>query len=735
MTAARTVLSAFVLVSASCLGAGVEFAPSTAAGHAQEARVDDQGVLRWVDGSEVALWGVNYYPPFSLDYHAIKDKGLDHKAVMREDVDQFRLLGVDVIRLHCFDRQISDAEGGFIDNEHVELLDYLISLCASNGIKTVLTPIAWWWAKSGNGFSSRYTMKELVGRRDLWPIQQRYLREFLAHRNRYTGFTYGEDPAVVFFECINEPLYDKSVKDADVTAYADALAAAIRTGTSKPVFFNSWKGMNKAIGASGVDGITGSVYPTGLLSRHELRGSHLASVRESTLHPDEATAKKAKAIYEFDAADSEGAYFYPAFARLFRHEGVQMAAMFQYDPTALAAENCNWETHHLNLEYTPRKAVSFLVGGEAFRRLGRGCAFEVSERKMRFGPFLVDSLRDLSEMATEFDYLYSVDPVTPPPAPEKLRRVVGTGRSSVAESSGTGAYFLVRERPGVWTLRLFPSVFQTGNPFAGGMTAKFSRSVQAIDFAVHLPDLGDRFIVRDADDERTVARAIEGRVRLREGRYILVRRDICADRPEDEEFIDVDEALGYAAWKHGLRAGWWIALSRGKDDKGRPSLVSKVKKGAFTDEFPAEHLRIHRNATSLAEYFPNLGRGKAIRLRARSTSPKTKQVELALVMPGGYAWGVNVHLTPQWRDIEIPVERFRYFIQWGMPKPPGLELDLARVAAVNFCLGRWLLGDCRDDEHGFEVSSLRPVFEAPASGTAADISSNRKNQRKDSDRQ
>ena len=33
------------------------------------AKVDAEGVMRWTDdGSEVALFGVNYYPPFTVDY-------------------------------------------------------------------------------------------------------------------------------------------------------------------------------------------------------------------------------------------------------------------------------------------------------------------------------------------------------------------------------------------------------------------------------------------------------------------------------------------------------------------------------------------------------------------------------------------------------------------------------------------------------------------------------------------
>ena len=57
------------------------------------AKVDAEGVMRWTDdGSEVALFGVNYYPPFTVDYKSIKEKGLDFSQVMREDVAHFRRL-------------------------------------------------------------------------------------------------------------------------------------------------------------------------------------------------------------------------------------------------------------------------------------------------------------------------------------------------------------------------------------------------------------------------------------------------------------------------------------------------------------------------------------------------------------------------------------------------------------------------------------------------------------------
>ena len=46
------------------------FAAAVCGVKAEDAFVDGNGVLRWENGKEIAVWGVNYYPPFSIDYHA-----------------------------------------------------------------------------------------------------------------------------------------------------------------------------------------------------------------------------------------------------------------------------------------------------------------------------------------------------------------------------------------------------------------------------------------------------------------------------------------------------------------------------------------------------------------------------------------------------------------------------------------------------------------------------------------
>jgi len=149
-------------------------------------RVDRRGVQRWTDdGREVALFGVNYYAPFTINFRDLKRLGLDHRRVIDVDVAHLQRMGLDLIRLHVFDREISDEEGNLLDNEHLALLDYLLYVCKRRGIYALLTPIAWWSSpEKTHGFSDRYSMQEMTTDPTAWRAQARYLRQFAEHVNR-----------------------------------------------------------------------------------------------------------------------------------------------------------------------------------------------------------------------------------------------------------------------------------------------------------------------------------------------------------------------------------------------------------------------------------------------------------------------------------------------------------------------------------------------------------------------
>ena len=497
------------------------------------ARVDAEGVLRWSDDAgEVALLGVNYYTPFTVDYAEIGRLGLDHRQVIRDDVAHFRRLGLGCIRVHCFDREFSDASGNLIDNRHVELLDFLIDECRRSGIYAVLTPIAWWGGGyapgSIHGFSDRYDMPQMTTDRQAWALQARFLKQFAEHVNRYTGKRYADDPAVLAFECINEPLYPKGTPDSLVTEYINALADALRaSGTTKPIYYNSWQGRNAAAGAARIDGVTGSNYPTGLASGRALKGPQLNRARGSSLQPDAAIARKSRMIYEFDAADVPGSHMYPSMAKFFRSEGVQVASQFQYDPLPLASENRNWMTHHLNLVYTPGKALSLAIAAEVFKRVPRGTLFGILPAAAVFPPFRSSAEADLSEMVTSEAYLTSHATDTPPPKPDELTCVWGCGKSPVFATDGSGAYFLDRAAPGVWRFQLYPDVFTVADPYSGTGETKVRVISGTHAMTLCLPDLGDAFAVYPFNGQiagERLAKAKKGSFAVPPGDYLLTRK-------------------------------------------------------------------------------------------------------------------------------------------------------------------------------------------------------------------
>lgn len=525
---------------------GAQAAPRPAA--TRLATVDRAGVLRWQeDQSEVALFGVNYYPPCHWNYRDLAALGLSHEQVMERDLVHFARLGLDVIRLHVFDREISDAEGNLIDNEHLRLLDFLIAKAKDRGIYTVLTPIAWWPVPGETaGFSNRFTMHQMTTDPAAIPPQTRYLAQFVRHVNPHTGLAYKDDPAVVAFELINEPLYPQGTTDEQVTAYIDALAGAVRsTGNRKPVFYNGWSGRLGALAQAQVDGSSFGWYPTGLVAGHAWKRNALPLVDTyggpSWNPPMTAPVMngKARIIYEFDAADIGGSYLYPAMARTFRTGGAQIATQFQYDPLPLAPFNAGWQTHYLNLSYAPGKTLSFAIAAEAFRRLPRLGSFPPHPQGDRFGAFRVSYDEDLSEFVTPKIFLHSNSTKTTPPEIASLERIAGCGSSPVVRYAGTGAYFLDRLSPGVWRIEVHPDAVWVADPFGPDKLGhEVSRTLwrkRRLELA--LPDLGPGFAL-DGIDEGNAARmtAQAGAVEVGPGVYLARRAGLTTIPPVDALF-------------------------------------------------------------------------------------------------------------------------------------------------------------------------------------------------------
>jgi hypothetical protein len=503
----------------------------------------EDGRLRWTDDhSEVALFGVNYYAPFCIDYAALGTLGLDRRQVIDQDVAHFRRLGLTMVRLHCFDREFSDAEGNLLENDHLALLDHLLAECRRNGIYAVLTPIAWWATPNPSpGFSHLFPMPQMTTDPGApRAAQRRYLAQFVQHKNAETGLTYAADPQIVAFELINEPIYKPGTTDAEVTAYIDSLCDAIHaTGCTKPLYYNGWGGRGKALAASGIDGVTNGWYPCGLQNGHTLLANMLPRVARYGGFDDPGLGQLPRGIYEFDAADTLRPCMYPAMARAFRAAGAQFAAQFQYDLWPLAASNCDWDTHYLSLPYTPGKALSFMIAAEAFRRLPRGEGAGPAGAT-RFGPFRVSYEQSLSEMVTDTEFLYANDTTTQPPAPEKLERVAGVGSSPAAQYDGAGAYFLERVGRGQWRLEVYPDAVVVDDPF--GRT-RLDREVTRLIWAsrtmtLNLPDLGADFTVEPANAGNQCHPTVAtGRFEVRPGVYLVGRAGVQWERRPTAEFF------------------------------------------------------------------------------------------------------------------------------------------------------------------------------------------------------
>lgn len=481
--------------------------------------VDDQGVMRRSDtDAEVSYYGTNYTVPFAHAYRALGYLGKDRKEAIRRDVQQMARLGLNAFRLHLWEAEIADSAGNLIENDHLDLLDFLIAELEERGIDIVLTA----QTNFGNGYPEKnrdtgaftydYDKCDIHENPLAQNAQDRYLRQLVRHVNPYTGRSYASDNAIIALEINNEPCH--SGTEGAVVAYIDRMAAALREeGVEKPILYNVSHNpdVTTAYYRADVDGTTYQWYPTGLVAGRTRKGNFLPVVDAYKIPWTDLPGYNAKArvVYEFDPADVVYSHLYPATARAFRQAGFQWITQFAYDPTDLAPFNTEYQTHFLNLGYTPGKALSMMIAAEAARQLPRGGDFGTYPADTLFGNFRVSHREDLSELNDGRQFLHSNSTSTLPKNPETLERVAGTGTSPVVDYPGSGAYFLDRVAPGVWRLEVWPDVMLTSDPFK---KTSLKRQVGEILYAYHpmrisLPDLGGEFAFRQLGADGQVLKA------------------------------------------------------------------------------------------------------------------------------------------------------------------------------------------------------------------------------------
>ena len=499
--------------------------------------VDKQGVLRWQKGNkEAAFFGVNYTVPFAYGYRSHKALNVDLEKAIDADVYHFARMGLDAFRVHVWDTEITDSVGNLLENEHLRLFDYLIARLKERNIKVLVTPIAYWGSgypepdEKTAGFSSIYNKRQAVTEEKAFLAQERYLQQFFQHVNPYTKRTYQDDPDIIAMEINNEPHHSGPKERA--TEFVNRMVKAVRgTGWTKPVFYNISESPTyaDAVAKANIDGVSFQWYPTGLVANRTLEGNYLPHVDQYRIPFDTipAYANKARMVYEFDAGDILLPIMYPAMARSFRGAGFQWATQFAYDPLATAYGNTEYQTHYLNLAYTPSKAVSYMVASEAFHKLPRLKNYGTYPLDTVFDVFRVSYSEELSEMNAPQKFYYSNTTRTKPANLSKLRQIAGVGSSPVVLYKGTGAYFIDRLENGVWRLEVMPDAIHVRDPFSRASPQKIVTRIQWQDqtMEIRLPDLGADFSIKGLNEDNTYTATANNRsFKVRPGTYLLTRK-------------------------------------------------------------------------------------------------------------------------------------------------------------------------------------------------------------------
>ncbi len=496
--------------------------------------VDKLGVMRYTKtNQEAAFYGVNYCLPFAYGYRAVKALNIDPETAIEQDVYHLARMGADAFRVHVWDTEISDSLGNVLDNEHLRLFDYLLFQLKKRNIRAIITPIAYW----GNGYPERdertpgfsrvYGKGRANSDENAIKAQEEYVRQFFKHVNPYTKTTYGADEAVIAVELNNEPSH--SGPKPKVTEYINRVNAALRsTGWDKPIFYNisqnPWYA--DAVAKSDVNGYSFQWYPSGLVAGRTIPGNSLLHVDTYQIPFDTIPEfkNKARMVYEFDAGDIYASYMYPAMARSFRGAGFQWATQFAYDPMSTAYANTEYQTHYLNLAYTPSKAISMLIASRVFHDTPRFKNYGKYPQDSVFSAFRLSYNQALSEMNGEQAFYYSNSTQTKPINPAKLTQVAGVGSSPVVNYGGSGAYFLDKLGNGVWRLEVMPDAILVRDPFERPSLKKEVTTIRyaTLPMRIDLPDLGQNFELIAQNQGNTFrSKPVDGAFSIYPGTYLL----------------------------------------------------------------------------------------------------------------------------------------------------------------------------------------------------------------------
>ena len=463
------------------------------------------GKLYSLSGEELSLWGVNFQPCLSWEYHSrlerhgIQETSEALKKVVDDNLPEVLRMGANAIRCHLTPADFTDADGNLVETPYLHALDYMIAQAAENNIHVILAFINHMGhAYIPESVFNHVTREDWIQDPDVVAKSRTYIRGLLQRINPYTGRRYADEPAIALWELINEPaMYDwdaaqshenafnaykawakqhsyavsqgnwPAYREESLKAYIDGMYSIVRECSAKqPVIWShNWHRyrssatmdiFNAAL-ASSVDGVSFCCYP----------GQDLVT-QDYWNHPKDLTdedysewfdkwygevsgygwarlpeyADMIKTVYEFETFFNQSAYLYPAMALYFRSLGVSSATMWTYT----MQEYAPWHSgsHFLSLTCTPHKTASFMVAGEIFRHTEPGTAWNSGVNEQVGPNYAISRSRDLSIWSDEEQLIYTGDITqwAPVEISAGVKKIAGVGSSPLVEYDGTGMYFI-----------------------------------------------------------------------------------------------------------------------------------------------------------------------------------------------------------------------------------------------------------------------------------------------------
>ena len=214
----------------------------------------EDATLYHEDGSEVALWGVNFQSAMSWEWAVSRRYGkgskwydkAEWKAMVDRSFDEIQQMGSQVIRIHLCPGDLADAEGNLVETDWLDMLDYTLSECHQRGIYVYLALLNHLGGRKGYEAILNQELKEHKWEAMVVPKKleatDRYIRQLVNRKNPYdNGRVYKTYPGWIIAEVMNEPNWPKGVPSKQefpdgVGVYEDWLAANGKQNGS-----NAWK--------------------------------------------------------------------------------------------------------------------------------------------------------------------------------------------------------------------------------------------------------------------------------------------------------------------------------------------------------------------------------------------------------------------------------------------------------------------------------------------------------------